>query len=142
MDWQVIILTLGASLITGAISLIGNVVVTKANLKKTILENRELSKKEFMNKRMDAYNQILKNINYIEENINKEKVLEESNIERAWLNWYPYCSKKLNHKLYMFIKYFDQKEESVIVVNLSNMRKQIKNDLDVYYGIADKDFRE
>ena len=65
MDWQVIILTLGASLITGAISLIGNIVVTKANIKKTILENRELCKKEFMCKRMDAYNQILKNINYI-----------------------------------------------------------------------------
>ncbi len=139
MDWQVIILTLGASLITGAISLIGNIVVTKANLKKTILENRELCKKEFMCKRMDAYNQILKNINYIEENLNKENVLKESNIERAWLNWYPYCSKELNHRLCIFVKYFDKKENSNIVVSLSNIRKQIKYDLDEYYGIVDKD---
>ena len=139
MDWQVIILTLGASLITGAISLIGNIVVTKANIKKTILENRELCKKEFMCKRMDAYNQILKNINYIEENLNKENVLKESNIERAWLNWYPYCSKELNHRLYIFVKYFDKKENSNIVISLSNIRKQIKYDLDEYYGIVDKD---
>ncbi len=141
MDWQVIILTLGASLITGAVSLIGNIVVTKANLRKTLLENREESKKEFMYKRMDAYNQILKNINYLEQNLDKENVLEESKIEQAWLSWYPYCSKELNHRLYMFIKYFDKKEKSNIILSLSNMRKQIKYDLDEYYGITDKDPR-
>ena len=31
MDWQVIILTLGASLITGAVSLVGNIVISKSN---------------------------------------------------------------------------------------------------------------
>lgn len=142
MDWQVIILTLGASLITGTISLIGNIIVTKANFKKTILENKELIKKEFMCKRMDAYNQILRNINYIEENLNDKEVLEESKIERAWLNWYPYCSKELNHILSIFIKSFDKKEKSNIVASLSNIRKQIKNDLDGYYCIVDKDYGE
>ena len=34
MDWQVIILTLGASLISGVVSLVGNIVVSKSNLKK------------------------------------------------------------------------------------------------------------
>lgn len=137
MDWQVIILTLGASLITGAVSLVGNIIVTKLNLKKTMLENRESSKKEFMHKRMDAYNQILKNINYLEQNLDKENVLEESNIEQSWLNWYPYCSKELNYRLHMFIKYFGKKGKSEIVLSLSNIREQIKDDLDEYYGITD-----
>lgn len=52
-----------------------------------------------------------------------------------------YCSKELNHRLYLFVKYFDKKEKSNIVLSLSNMRKQIKDDLDTYYGIKDKDPR-
>ena len=112
MDWQVIILTLGASLITGAVSLIGNIVVTRANLKKTLLENREESK--------------------------KEDILKESKIEQAWLNYYPYCSKEMNHDLYMFTKYFDRKDKSHIDLSISHMREQIKDDLDEYYGVKDK----
>ena len=138
MDWQVIILTLGASLITGAVSLIGNIVVTKANLKKTLLENREESKKEFMKKRFEAYEQILHNLNYLEQNANKEDILKESKLEQTWLNYYPYCSKEINHDLYMFTKNFDRKNKSHINLSISHMREQIKEDLDEYYGVKDK----
>ncbi len=138
MDWQVIILTLGASLITGAVSLIGNIVISRANLKKTLLENREESKKEFMKKRFEAYEQILHNLNYLEQNADKEDILKESKIEQAWLNHYPYCSKEMNHELYMFTKYFDRKNRSHIDLSISHMREQIKNDLDEYYGVKDK----
>ncbi len=138
MDWQVIILTLGASIITGAVSLIGNIVATKANLKKTIIENREESKKEFMKKRFEAYELILHNLNYLEQNISTDNVLEKSKIEQAWLNNFHYCSKELSHKLYMFIKYFDRKDKTHIDLSISHMRDQIKEDLDEYYGITDK----
>lgn len=138
MDWQVIILTLGASLITGAVSLIGNIVVTKANLKRTLLENREESKKEFMKNRFEAYELILHNLNYLERNTDKENILKESEIEQVWLNHYPYCSKEMNHHLYMFTKYFDRKDKSHIDLSISHMREQIKKDLDEYYGVKDK----
>lgn len=138
MDWQIIILTLGASIITGAVSLIGNIIVTKANIKKTIIESKALLKQEFMSKRMDAYNKILNNINYLELYIKNEDVLEKSNLEKVWLNYYPYCSKKLNNSLYMLIKYFDTKNDYNNILRISNIRKQIKKDLDEYYGIKDK----
>lgn len=62
-----------------------------------------------MQKRTEAYNQILKNINYLEHNLSKDNVLEESKLEQVWLNWYPYCSKDLNKEIHMFVKYFDKK---------------------------------
>lgn len=139
MDWQVIILTLGASLITGVVSLVGNIVVSKSNLKKTILESRETSKKEFMQKRIDSYNKILKKINYLELNINIGNILEKSFIEEEWLDCYPYCSKELNNRLHMLIKSFEKKEYSYKIASISNVRNQIKADLDEYYGIKDKE---
>ena len=63
-----------------------------------------------MRKRIDAYSQILKNINYIEQNIDKDDILLKSNTEQAWLSWYSYCSKEQNQHLYMFIKDFNKKE--------------------------------
>lgn len=138
MDWQVIILTLGASLITGTVSLIGNIVVTKANLKKSMIEKQEESKKEFMKKRVEAYELILHNLNYLEQNIDNDNVLKESKIEQAWLNYYPYCSKEMNYALYMFTKSFDRKDKSHIISSISDLREQIKKDLDEYYGIKDK----
>lgn len=55
--------------------------MTKSNLKKTMLENKEQNKKEFIHKRIDTYSQILKNINYIEQNIDKDDILVKSNTE-------------------------------------------------------------
>ena len=63
-----------------------------------------------MRKRIDAYSQILKNINYIEQNIDKDDILVKSNTEQTWFSWYSYCSKELNQHLYMFIKHFNKKE--------------------------------
>lgn len=62
MDWQVVILTLGASLITGIITIIGNIIVSRVSLKKTIVENQHADKKEFIDKRFKAYDKILTTI--------------------------------------------------------------------------------
>ena len=63
MDWQVIILTLGASLITGIITLLGNIIVSKSNIKSVTVENEYKDKKEFIDKRIKSYDVILKCIN-------------------------------------------------------------------------------
>ena len=111
MDWQVIILTLGASLITGVVSLIGSILVTKSNIKKTILESQEQNKKEFMYKRMNAYKDILDKINWLEQNLDKKDALEESGINHVWHKWYPYCSNELNYSLHLFIRKFNEKDK-------------------------------
>lgn len=137
MDWQVIILTLGASLITGAVSLIGNIIISKSNIKKTLLENTTEARKEFMNKRCQAYDRILYCINYLEENKSEKNLLENSELESTWKADYPYCSKQLNQELYMLTKYFDKKNSLNFELKLRNIRNQIKKDLDNYYGVND-----
>lgn len=141
MDWQVIILTLGASLITGLVSLVGNILMTRSNIKKAILENQEQNKKEYMYKRLKAYEQILAKINYLEQNIEDKDALETSNIKQVWFNWYPYCSDELNSILHNFCSGFIEKDNRGKGLSLSRIREQIKTDLDEYYGIKKKSRR-
>ena len=137
MDWQVIILTLGASFITGAVSLIGNIIVSKSNLKKTLIENKEQSKKEYMRRRISIYDSILHRLAHIENNIDDKNVLEDTELERVWLEDYHYCSKDVNCDLHRFFKFYDRKDKNSIKINIENIREQIKKDMDEYYGIKE-----
>ena len=134
MDWQVIILTLGASIITGAVSLAGNIIASRANVKKSQLED----KSEYMHKRFQAYDSILKNLNYLECNISNKDVLKESKLEEKWLEHYHYCSKEVNMLLYLFIRYFNNKDIISVKNKTENIREQMKSDMDTYYGIKEK----
>jgi len=142
MDWQVIILTLGASLITGAVSLIGNIIVSKTNLKKTLIENQEQIKKDYLRRRILIYDSLLVRLVEIEGNLGNKKVLEKTELERIWLEDYHYCSKEVNRQLYLFLGSFDRKTDDVIKKGyIKKIREQIKMDLDNYYGIKEKDFK-
>ena len=144
MDWQVIILTLGASLITGAVSLIGNIIITRANIKKSLLENNEKNKREFMHKRFQVYDDILKCLNYIELNIKDENVLEKSCLKNKWLESFQYCSKTLNSLLNVLV---DSLNKTNIQFNnnvksverwIKTIRLYMKTDLDACYGNKEK----
>ncbi|MBQ2717973.1 MAG: hypothetical protein IJF75_05190 [Clostridia bacterium] len=142
MDWQVIILTLGASLITGAVSLIGNIIVSKTNLKKTLIDNQEQNKKDYLRRRISIYDAILVGLVEIESKLDNEKVLVESELERIWLEDYHYCSKEVNRQLHLFLGSFDRKTDSAIKkVYIKKIREQIKMDLDNYYGIKEKNLK-
>ena len=142
MDWQVIILTLGASLITGAVSLIGNIIITRANIKKSIIENSEKNRSEFMHIRFQTYDEILKCINNIECNINKENILEKSELKTKWLGSYQYCSKTLNQLIRQLIISLEKiniyKNTKTAECWIERIRMYIKADLDSYYGNKEK----
>ena len=141
MDWQVIILTLGASLITGAVSLLGNIIVSKSNIKKSILENRELNKKDFFNKRLKIYDKILTHLKSIEIGIEKKedinKILEECHLESFWKSNYHYCSTGFNERMRRFLHFFDGSHGTIM--RITAIRDQAKFDFDHYYGLKDQD---
>ena len=137
MDWQVIILTLGASLITGAVSLIGNIIVSKSSLKNTLLENQEQSKKEYAKRRIAIYNTILHRLAYIETNEDDEEALDEFELERLWLEDYHYCSKEVNALLHSFFKLEDKSNRTILLIKIKKIRNQIKRDINDYYGIKE-----
>lgn len=134
MDWQVIVLTLGASLITGAVSLIGNIIISKSNIKKSQLEN----KSEFMHLRIKAYNSILFNLNFLESKIKEKDILEKSNLESKWLNNYHYCSQNFNNLMSSFIRNFEGRDINSELSRMEKIRQQIKFDIDTYYGIKER----
>lgn len=143
MDWQVIVLTLGASLITGAISLIGNILVSRSNLKKIKLENEEQNKKEHINRKVEAYSKILHQLAVIDVDINKD-INNRTNLsdilllEKCWLENYPNCSQEVNRNLSDLFRYFSKEDSSRIKLRIDNIRKQIKKDLDSLYGIKEE----
>ena len=136
MDWQTIILTLGASLITGAVSLIGNIIVSKSNLKKSFIENQEQSKKEYNKKRILIYDSILNNLALSEVYLDDNKV-DWSNLQRLWLKEYHYCSKEVNFLLHYFFKNNDKIEKDATKRMINRIRNQIKKDIDSYYGFKE-----
>lgn len=142
MDWQVIILTLGASLITGAVSVIGNIIITRANIKKSIIENNEKNRSEFMHIRLQTYDEILKCINNIECNIKEEDILEKSALKTKWLGSYQYCSKTLNQLIRQLIISLEKiniyKNTKTAECWIERIRMYIKADLDSYYGNKEK----
>lgn len=139
MDWQVIILTLGASLITGVVTIIGNVIVSRISLKKTIVENEHNDKKEFIEKRFKAYDEILKCISSQSENkMIKDENFEEQKekIDKVWRENYHYCSKQVNKDMYFVVKYFDFSFNTKRRVE--SLSEEMKKDIDKFYGIKDK----
>lgn len=142
MDWQVIILTLGASLITGIVTIVGNIIVSHYSLKKTLLENQYLNRKEFLDKRIKAYDDLLKCIT----EQSKTKMIKDDNfqdqkekISEIWKENYHYCSKQVNRMMSNLIKYFDFSNTSKI--RIQRVSDEMKKDIDKFYGIKDKEKR-
>ncbi len=143
MDWQVIILTLGASLITGIITLLGNIIVSKSNIKSITVENEYKDKKEFIDKRIKSYDDILNCINHEFNNLTKEEKKSEEqkkNIDKIWRCNFHYCSKAVNKRMVLLIKYFDTSYRTK--QRISVLSEVMKKDIDRYYGIKDKDYKK
>ena len=139
MDWQVVILTLGASLITGIITIIGNIIVSRASLKKTIVDNQHSDKKEFIDKRFKAYDKILTTItSQLETKIIKDDIFDEqkAKIEKVWRENYHYCSKQINRDIQLLIRFFDYSFSTK--QRIKNLSDLMKKDIDSFYGIKDK----
>ena len=142
MDWQVIILTLGASIITGAVSLLGSIISSRVNFKKLIFEKENENKREYMRNRLDIYGYILYKLNEIVEDISdndEEYDLTDSEIESKWLESFNYCSKEINRMMYWFVSHFDVKNKKSLMNNIDSIRRQVKKETDEYYGIKEKD---
>jgi len=137
MDWQVIILTLGASLITGLVTIIGNVIVSRISLKKIIVENQHNDKKEFIERRFKAYDEILKCISSQSENkLIKDFDEQKEKIDKIWKENYHYCSKQINNDMYFLIKYFDFSHSTKS--RIKSLSEAMKSDIDRFYGVKDK----
>ena len=90
-----------------------------------------------MRRRISIYDSILHVLANIENNLDDKNILEESELERVWLEDYHYCSKEVNSDLHHFLKFYDIKDKNSIKRNIKNIREQIKKDMDEYYGIKE-----
>ena len=101
MDWQVIILTLGAALITGLTSVIGNILVVRSSLRKSVQESNEQKQKEFMAIRLKAYEDVLIILHDIDESNDEQELIQAClRLQNQWLDKFLYISKNLNHELH------------------------------------------
>ena len=141
MDWQIIVLTLGSALITGAVSIIGNIIVMRSNTRKSLLESNEQKTKEIMSKRLKVYDSILLYINYIEKYEDETKCREFcAKLHDCWLNNFSYLSKEVNHRLNSLTRVIE-KEDKFINFHINSLREQIKIETDEYYGIKETNMR-
>lgn len=143
MNWQVIILTLGASLITGIISLLGNIIISKASIKRTLIKNEIKNKKQFIDKREKAYNEIIDTIKAQLVDIEgKVKPYDEQKklIDNVWRTYYHYCGKSVNKNMVLLIEYFDNSFSSKQRIN--RLCQIMKKDIDRFYGIKDKLYKQ
>ena len=140
MDWQVIILTLGAALITGLTSIVGNILVVRSNLRKSVLENKEQKEKEFMSTRINAYESILSILREINENLNEHDLANKcAQLESKWLSNYPYISININRRLHFLTEHLESKNTNNIKFDIRLIRDMVKQEIDEYYNIKDKD---
>lgn len=137
MDWQIIVLTLGSALITGAVSIIGNIIAMRSNTRKSLLESNEQKTKEIMNKRLKVYDSILLYINYIENSEDETKYREfYAKLHDCWLNNFSYLSKDVNSRLNS-LTHVIESENQYTKFHISSLREQIKIETDEYYGIKE-----
>lgn len=140
MDWQVIILTLGAALITGLTSVIGNILVVRSSLRKSALETKEQKEKEFMTTRISAYTNILVILRDINESLNEADLANKcTQLENKWLVNYPYLSININRHLHILTECIETQKIKDLNYRIRNIRKKIKEELDEYYNVKDVD---
>lgn len=138
MDWQVIILTLGAALITGLTSVIGNILVVRSSLRKSVLENKEQKEKEFMTMRISAYTSILVILRDLNENLSEHDLINKcTQLEDKWLVNYPYLSININRHLHILTEYIETQNIKDLEYRIRSIRKKIKEELDEYYNVKD-----
>ena len=140
MDWQVIILTLGAALITGLTSFIGNILVVRSSIRKSAIENKEQKEKEFMSTRINAYVSILSILRDINESLSENELFDKcTQLENKWLVNYPYLSININRHLHILTKCIETKKTERLNFRIRDIREKIKEELDEYYNIKDVD---
>ena len=140
VDWQVIILTLGAALITGLTSVVGNILAVRSSIRKGVLENKEQKEKEFMSNRINAYSNILVILRDINESLSENELsVKCTQLENKWLVNYPYLSLKINRDLHILTECLETKNTNSLNFRIMNIREKIKEEIDEYYNIRDKD---
>ena len=140
MDWQVVILTLGTALITGVTSIVVNILVVRSGLRKSVLENKEQKEKEFMTTRINAYASILVILRDLNEGIGGSELIDKhKQLEEKWLANYPYLSINVNRLLLILTDNMEAKDSKNLTGNIRVIREKIKEELDEYYNIIDKD---
>lgn len=140
MDWQVIILTLGAALITGLTSIVGNILVVRSNLRKSVLENKEQKEKEFMSTRISTYESILAILSDINENLTEDDLSDiYLQLQDKWLSNYIYISVNTNRRLHVLTVRMESKNVKDVSSEAKFIREKIKEEIDEYYNINDKD---
>ncbi len=137
MDWQLIILTLGASFLTGAITIVSNIIISNANIKKAKLEKTVNSQMEYLSKVNNIYSEILDLLFYVETYLNqknKEELhLYINKLDYYWKRNFNYCSKTLNNEIYCLIEDFEK--NTIQPYQIEYIRDLIKIDTNKLYGI-------
>ena len=131
MTIESIILALGASFITGATSLLNTILMAKNNEKTILINSKSAIKQEFMQQKLICYKKILNCIFYIENNINNENAIKNSNIEQVWIDNYVYCTKIISKHIWIIVSGPKTNLMSYIKIIKDNIKREINEFFDI-----------